>query len=149
MFIPMMGGGGGGKKEVAVMMALYAGALYGVGVWLWNPSYQMKVNQHGTVQVRKSKGFPNGIRVEQKNLECLLKKGYHITNNSRYGDTYIYDRWQEIYYVENTDIKKLLADCKECNVHTEIRYKWDDVLKNERTGSKKLYWHKCYKEEMF
>ncbi len=133
------------------MMALYAGALYGVGVWLWKPSYQMKVNQYGTVRVRKSNGFDTGLRIEHKNVECLLKKGYSITDpNYGYRVTYIYSNWEKVMFVdrENFNIKQLLTDCKECNVHTEIRYKWEDIVKNERSGSKQLYWHKCYKEEM-
>ncbi len=148
----MMGGGGGpsSKKEAVVMFALLAGALYVTGEWIWKPSYQMKVNQHGTVQVRKSKGFDNGLHIEHKNVECLLNKGYSVID-SNYGHrvTYIHSDWKKVIYVDNPNIKQLLADCKECNVHTEIRYKWDDIAKNERTGSKTLYWHKCYKEEMF
>jgi hypothetical protein len=97
--------------------------------------------------------------IEHKNIECLEKKGYKLRNPSYniYNNLHINDYWtfvkvlskdsndtDSIYKTQLTkDI--LIEDCKECNVYTDISYKYNDILNNE---VKRVYWYKCYKDEL-
>ncbi len=45
-------------------------------------------------------------------------------------------------------IEQILKDCKECDVHTEITYRFNDIFENEHASKTSLRWHKYYQEEL-
>ena len=147
VFIPMMGGGGPTSgREVALILVMYAGVMYAVTEWLPRSSYQMKLEKNGVIEIRRSKGFGHNIPPTHMKVECLHKKGYTVCEERPRFIT----NWAPVaeVYRPATDIKQILADCKECGVYTEVRYTWDDIFNNERQGKQRLYWHKSYKPEM-
>lgn len=115
------------------------------------PSYQMKVQKHPSsfrnicdVSIRNRGGYPSHEKTTHHNIDCLKKKGYFLKTNSFYR----YSDWNDVVNVYEDDIEKLLADCKECNVHTEIAFEYTNMFGNEVQDSQKLYWHKKYQKEL-
>jgi hypothetical protein len=109
-------------------------------------------------------------KIINKNIECLKNKGYLINENLNEGylihtnfNKYLLTPyfWNNITYLETVDYsysliprtfklskEKLIKDCKECNVHTEIIYEYDDIFLNEKQNKKEFYWHECYKDKL-
>ncbi len=165
IFIPIYpgggrGGGGGGSPIILLIPLIIFG---GVGIILsksYKPDFQMKIIHDDlphivVVKIRKQ-NYPSVKKITHKNIEGLKEKGYTIYN---YTDNYTlrYDHiWHNIidistkYYLKNIDITKdkLIEDCKECDVYTEIIYNYNTIFGNEKQAIKKLYWSKHYVEEL-
>jgi hypothetical protein len=88
----------------------------------------------------------------------MKKKGYSIVNYindgnrwSTWHSTQDYKQFKYIASVSalNKDVippEKFIADCKECQVHTEVKSYYlnnSDEIKKLDT----LYWHKCYAKD--
>lgn len=161
-------GGGGGpsnKKDVLIVLSVYVAAIAGFMLFINKEIYggfQMKVTQKNNysaqIDIRK-KSNPHIIKITNKNIECLKNKGYSVKEKLDTRALYVF--WDNIAYLETVDTSNryvpraielskdtLIRDCKECNVHTEIIYEYDDLFGNEKQTKKKLYWHKCYVDEL-
>ncbi len=165
MYFPMyMGGGPRNNKEGFFFLVMY-GAVLGGFVMLFKrevlPNFQMKMiqknNYSANVEIRQ-KGYSKIKRITNHNIECLKNKGYTVDEES---NKFLYSSWSKQAYLETVDTtnrylpkvvdlpkEKLIRDCKECNVHSEIVYEYDNIFGNEKQAKKKLYWHKCYIDEL-
>lgn len=169
IFIPMHFGGGGrgpsSKKEALLLLSVY-GAAISVFMYLLHintsPRFQLKViqknNYSGQVYIRE-RNYPHIRKITNKNIECLKNKGYYV--NEKVDKYSISSYWDNIAYLETINQsnrylpktielskEKLISNCKECDVYTEIIYDYDSIFGNEKQKKKKLYWHKYYKDEL-
>jgi hypothetical protein len=140
-------------KDALISLVVVLTVAFGILDHLGSPKLQMNVTQNrdnysADVSIR-TRNSPQIISVNNKNIECLKQKGYIVndTDNKYYGGS-----WNRIVYVETGSKElpneKLINDCKECNVHTEIIYKYDNIFWNEKQDKKTLYWHKCYTDQL-
>lgn len=154
VYIPLYFGSTGPPgpgDKVAILLII--GCIFGAIHNLYTPKFQMKVSQNDSqsaaVYVRAKK-YPHVTKIINQNTACLKTKGYYIIEML---DTGIYSNWHEITNLSaqksiGVSKEKLIADCKECDTHTEIIYKYDNEFGNEVQKKKKLYWHKCYVDEL-
>ena len=112
--------------------------------YTYKPTFQIKVTQENpysaNVDVR-TKHYPAITRITNQNMECLKRKGYRISethDKNMYSNWYIIARLEVIdssnrYIQKHSPLpaEKLIANCKEYDVHTEIIYKYDNEFGNE------------------
>ncbi len=164
-FIPIVspgGGGGGGKKEFfqalgmySLVLGLYVGLIY----YDTCPTYKMKVFYNSdrdriwslgpgyNVAISLKYGYTTEERVKHNNIDCLRQKGYNVKIYEPPSYTHYYDHNRARIESEES-IEQILKDCKECDVHTEITYRFNDIFRNERTSKTSFRWHKYYQEEL-
>jgi hypothetical protein len=151
IFIPMNGGGGGGGSPGA-FLAAYCGAI-GLLVcglhYMHSPTVSLKVKENwgGIVTTLKHTDYPKFKKVESKNLDCLREKGYSIKNNSGYHFVSQKDKASLAIAKKGLTKEEFLADCKECNVRTEVTYTYRGPFWKSRCN-KSFEWHKCYKDKV-
>ena len=140
-------------RDGGIVLVLLGGMFYLIHD-LYAPKFQMKIIQnddgHSVNVYIRAKNYPKITRITNQNMTCLKKKGYSIIEML---DSGIYSNWRNITTLkmpDNTNIYKenFIADCKECDAHTEIIYKYDNEFGNEVQSKKKLYWSKCYVDEL-
>ncbi len=128
---------------------------------------QNRNNYSADINIRiSSREHPQILSINNKNIMCLKKKGYTVsdttTKDSSYGS--IWDRIVLVETLANRDRcfpktlgvtelteltkEKLINDCKECNVHTEIIYKYTNIFGNETQEKKILHWDKHYVDQL-
>ena len=145
---PPRGGGGGGKQGLIVLLVscVFTGLLY----YIVSPSYTMKIRNKSPFRGHKvilylKNGFTHEEFVKHKNIDCLRQKGHNVRifeRRNRYSDN-------DCACVDSKEpIEKILEDCKQCDVHTEISYRFYDMFRNEITRKKSFRWHKQYQEEL-
>ncbi len=139
------------SDKVAIILVF--GSIFGAIHYLLAPKFQMKViqsdSQSAAVHIR-AKNYPHITKITNQNSACLKNKGYRIIEMLDRG---IYSSWHKITHIDiqkSIDMpkEKFIADCKECDTHTEIIYKYDNEFGNEVQKKNKLYWHKCYVDEL-
>jgi hypothetical protein len=93
---------------------------------------------------------PNIRHINTNNTDCLKNKGYDV--NLRlpgYIDSHL---WYGIGNIKKDGMtgQRLIADCKECQVNTEIIYEYNNILLGNKVqlDRKQLYWHKNFKDEL-
>lgn len=167
-FIPIVspGGGGGGKKEFfqalitySLVLGLYVGFVY----YDTCPTYKMKVfynsdrdrawSQLGpgyNVDIYLKNGYTTEERVKHNNIECMRQKGYNVQiyEQPSYRRYYNYGNNCAARIESKGPIEQILEDCKQCDVHTEITYRFNDMFRNEITRKTSFRWHKHYAEEL-
>jgi hypothetical protein len=162
VYIPLYFGHTGPPRPSDAVALIVVLGMAGAAIhYAYKPTFQMKVTQENTYSANvniRTKHYPIITRITNQNMACLKKKGYRISETP---DKNIYSSWHVITRLEMDDgsngymqkytpllAEKLIADCKECNAHTEIIYKYDNEFGNEVQEKKKLYWHKCYVNEL-
>lgn len=167
LFIPMYSGGGGGSgKSMLILLGATVGGWYLFIDLITRPKYQMKMMSDSpssaNIQIRRNiiSGYGDIHTIKHKNIEELKKKGYSVyeDKDNKYICSYTWHRFVSLETVDRTDKfypkeidlpkDKLIADCKECDVYTEIIYRYNNVFGNEKYDKQKLYWHKNFKEEL-
>lgn len=131
---------------------------YGIGIILGalsfspnkKPRYQMKLQKNTvdfgnrySVSMRCIGGYPSQQITKHHNIDCLKSRGHFVKTESVY--TY-YRYWTNVANIYHDDIEKILADCKDCNVYTEVVYERTNIFGNEVQESQTLYWHKHYQK---
>lgn len=132
---------------------------YGMGILLGaftmssnkKPKYQMQLQKNPVdygnrynVSIRCN-GYASHEITKHHNIDCLKAKGYAITIEQVYNYNHY---WTNVANIYHDDIEKILADCKECNVYTEVVYERTNMFGNEVQESQKLHWHKHYQKEL-
>lgn len=146
------GGGGGSPREMAAVLAVYCGTigLFICGLQYFpSPTVSLKVkeNRGDIVTTLKHRDYPKFKRVETNNLDCLREKGYSIKNNSGYHVISQKDNASLAIAKKGLTKEEFLADCKECNVRTEVIYSYRGPFWKSRYN-KSFEWHKCYKDKV-
>ena len=108
------------------------------------PKYQIKLQKSAypniyNVSIR-CRGYASVELIKHHNIDCLKAKGCFVNTASVTINHY----WTNVATIRHDDIEKLLAECIECNVHTEVVYERTNIFGNEVQESQKLYWHKHY-----
>lgn len=121
------------------------------------PNVQMKITQIGKTSLDilvRTHNYSQITKITNKNVEYLTQKGYLMSNhikNKKYYDN-IYWGWAKTLTLKKLDnnfhTTQFIDDCKKNDIHTEIIYTYDTWLGNEKQKKKKLYWHKCYRENL-
>jgi hypothetical protein len=160
IFIPYYHGGGGAPLKItdfAVLFGMCGGIILYFNI-KYKPHANLKIkyrkNCNNTIDVYvKKSNFPSMMKTNTINNECLVNKGYHI-NSPIYsylnGDIYKH----HLYSIKRNDDKPIskeefLADCKECNVKTEIKYKYDTFALNfEKKVKKEIEWFSAFKDRL-
>lgn len=104
------------------------------------------------LHIEKYRNFVNETYVTHKNIECLEKKGY-IFEKIREDNYKIYD---SVVFGNITDISRrkidketFIADCSECKVSTEVKYKYDTMFLNKtKRGSQTFNWADNYDDPL-
>jgi hypothetical protein len=159
VYIPLYFGPTGPPRPTDAVALMAVLGMAGAAIhYIYKPKFQLKVTHESinsaNVHIR-TKHYPTITQISNENMACLKKKGYRIYETL---DKNIYSNWRAIARLEMQDkdpvlpdsvvAEKVIADCKECNAHTEILYRYDNEFGNEVQQKKKLYWHKCYMNEL-
>jgi hypothetical protein len=166
MFIPVFNSGGGGpsnKETTAVLFAILG--LYGGFAYWYHRQYIPDVylsikydkypnNKCVNIKTKEPNG-PVVLKRTSHNIDCLLAKGYKLQNvNERKSlstKTYnLCNVWQTDKNNKSIPILKdeFIADCKECNVSTDVHYKYKTIFKNKKLVKKNIMWHKSFEDRL-
>lgn len=153
MFVPFIKGAGG---------SIPPPVLIGLGVIMYSivlsttvPFFRTNAEQiESTVKIQhKTINSPDITAIDVENVECLRKKGYIINSvkdwetpsHMKYSKPQTY--WTTIANIQkpegNVSLDKVIADCKECEVYTDVKYQIKLPIAGTIKGERKLYWHKC------
>lgn len=169
MFIPMSGGGGGGPREALATLAIVGSLAAGIVAVAVVPRFRTGAEQnrpHYPVQIQHKGDWQADISGSVvKGHDCLLKKGYTVDlspsqpwlssggYDSDMGGERIdyvgYSTWKTIASIskeggrQTTTVEQVLEDCKQCQVHTFIKYRYDAPIFGTVKSQKELYWHKA------
>lgn len=162
VFLPLFLGAGKPPTKGDFIGLLILGGIVIAGITAINsPKIQMKVTQannySANVDIRRQ-NYPNIQKITHKNIDCLKQKGYSIVDYTH--NSMINGLWYKMVNLKAIDTndkypkvieltkEKLIQDCKECDVSSEIIYSYDSIFGNEKQKRKNLYWHKCYQDEL-
>lgn len=158
-----MGGGKSASKGDLIGLLIVGGVVIAGFTAVTSPKVQMKVTQtvnnySANIDIRRL-NYPGIEKITNKNIDCLKQKGYSIFDYSQH--SMINGFWYNIVHLETIDKsneycpkaieltkEKLIQDCKECDVYSEIIYKYDSIFGNEKQKKLILHWHKCYQDEL-
>ena len=114
-------------------------------------TYQMKITKatETTAGVNiRSINYPNLVKIKNHNLDCLQKKGYELNYKNNLHFLHLWSPIVGIHKQTPISTDELVKDCRECNVSTEIAYKYDSFLHNEVHKKVHFEWAKCVKDEI-
>lgn len=159
MFIPM---GGGPPMHPAIGLPIIIGC--GVAIYYMlddTPKFKIMLKPYENISniinlhIKKIDGYPDETYVTHKNIECLKNKGYiikkEVDNKSRIYNS-IFDKQLFCTITSNKkDINKetFIADCSECKVSTEIKYRYETLIrKKTKVGSQTINWEDCFEDNL-
>jgi hypothetical protein len=114
-------------------------------------TYQMKITKAteytAGVNIR-SINYPNLVKITNHNLDCLERKGYDLNKKNNHYFLHLWSPIVSLNKAQPISTDELVKDCRECNVSTEIYYKYDSFLHNEVNKKIKFEWANCVKDEI-
>lgn len=129
------------QKLIIKQLALISAAVGATFHYIFSPSFHLDIQKNGnSAQIeRHERNFPRIRRISHYNEECLIKKGYII-------ELITYTYYNSVFvYKKDLIIEQLMADCKECDVHTVIDYEYKPFYSTRTQDySKRLEWSACH-----
>lgn len=153
VFIPV-GGGGPPLHPVIGLPLIVIGGYIIYRITDDEPWFRIMMEpEHRIIRlhIERYHGFVDETHVTHKNIECLEKKGYDFEKTMGDNSTIYFKGMYGNISRRNIDIDKetFIADCSECKVSTEVKYKYHTLLlKRKKRGSQTFNWADNYDDPL-
>lgn len=98
----------------------------------------------------RTRGMKTVKRITDNGMDCMRKKGYTYEPERYAGHTF-FNHWDQIGTIKKTkpfDKEEFIADCKECNAGTYVRYNYETIFGNEKQVLREFSWADNYAKEL-
>ncbi len=141
---------GGGPSALFAMIAVSGGLCYTIYRQTnGRVEFKLKPDKHDVafdLQLKK-RNFATIVRAKHDNIDCMFKKGYYgFSNNNITGRS---DRHTYSFLSKDMSKDRLIDACIECDVSTEVHYKYKRPLFGGTKHVKKTFkWADYYQDRI-